>query len=80
MAKEITVKVGRELSAAEAKKVDRNKMAVLHPMPPKAGVEGQYPVYEVVQCPACGAIGYAWIDTEIYVAVYCGSCPAVFQA
>jgi len=80
MATEIKIKVGGEMSAAEQKSADRNKRAVLHQTPPKGKVEGQYPINAAVQCPYCGAIGYAWIDTEVYVSVYCGSCGGTFRA
>jgi hypothetical protein len=80
MASEIKVKVGREMSTEERTNIDRSKMAVLHPMPPKKSVEGQYPYSDYVICPYCGAGGYAWLESEYYVTVYCCCCPEIFWA
>jgi len=80
MSKEVKVKVGRELTADEKKNLDRSKTAVLHPTPPKKDVEGQYPVNQAVQCPYCGSIGYAWIDTEFWTSLYCNNCGNYFYA
>jgi len=80
MANEIKVRVGREMPESERSKVDRSKMAVLHPQPPKHKVEGQYPVHVAVQCPNCGAIGYTWIEHDQYTSVYCGYCGTYFYA
>lgn len=74
MAREIKVKVGRELSEAELEALDRASATALHPLPPRAEAQGQEPVYEVVQCSGCGAIGYAWVDDETETAIYCAFC------
>lgn len=80
MAKSIKVKVGKKLTAAEKKKVDKSKTAILHSTPRAKGVEAQYPIYDVVQCPWCGYIGYAWIDTDYWKTVYCPNCWNYFSA
>jgi len=80
MASEVNVRVGREISEADRKSIDRNKMAVLHPLPPDSKVEGQAFQHLAVQCPHCGAIGYAWIDPELYNSVYCSWCGGYFWA
>jgi len=80
MTKEVKVKVGRELTADEKKNLDKSKTAFLHPTPKKSDVEGQYPYNTAVQCPYCGYIGYAWIDTEYWTSLYCGNCGQYFYA
>ena len=71
-------KQGTKLEDASGK--DKAKMAVLVTNPPEAEVEGQYPIYDFVMCPWCGATGYAWIDTDYYEYVFCGSCGRYFMA
>jgi hypothetical protein len=74
MAREIKVKVGRPTSEAEQHALDPAKATVLHPLPPRPDAEGQAPVYEVIACGPCGAIGYAWIDDQKATSVYCAFC------
>jgi len=75
VAREVIVRIGRKPADAEQRAVDRSTMAIQHPLPPPPrGVDGQVPVYEAVQCPHCGAIGYAWIDDEYYTSIYCSHC------
>jgi len=73
MAREITVKVGRLVSGQRGA-LDPVKASVLLPLPPRAESEGQAPVYEVIQCGVCGAIGYAWVDDAEPTTVYCAYC------
>ncbi|HKY94211.1 MAG TPA: hypothetical protein VJL84_02855 [Kiloniellales bacterium] len=80
MAREIKVKVGRVAEQAERRALDRIKASVLLPLPPRPEVEGQAPVYEVIQCGPCGAIGYAWVDDDRPTTVYCAYCRQYIQA
>lgn len=84
MAREIKVKVGRVADQAERRALDRIKASVLLPLPPRPeswiGAEGQAPVYEVIQCGPCGAVGYAWVDDEKPTTVYCAYCRQYIQA
>lgn len=80
MAREIKVKVGRVADPAERRALDRIKASVLLPLPPRPEAEGQAPVYEVIQCSPCGAIGYAWVDDDRPTTVYCAYCREYIQA
>lgn len=80
MAREVKVKVGRVANQAEHRALDRIKASVLLPLPPRAETEGQAPVYEIIQCGPCGAIGYAWVDDEKPTTVYCAYCREYIQA
>jgi len=79
MAREITVKVGRLADRDERRALDRVGAAVLLPTPPRVAVEGQAPVYEVIQCGICGAFGYAWVDDAKPATVYCAYCREYIQ-
>ena len=74
------VKVGTKIEPERVKDLDRAKMGVLIRTPPQEEVEGQAPIYSAVQCPWCGAIGYAWIDTQYWVWLTCGWCGGAFEA
>jgi hypothetical protein len=80
MAREIKVRIGGQVSEAERRALDPVKATVLHPLPPRPGAEGQAPVYEVIACGPCGAIGYAWVDDEKPTAVYCAFCRQYIHA
>ncbi|MBU2487852.1 MAG: hypothetical protein KKA60_00515 [Proteobacteria bacterium] len=78
---EIKVKVGEKISEEEAKTLDPSKKAVLVNAPPKTGdVEGQAPYRDMVMCPCCYNVGWAWLDTEYYIYVQCGRCGCSFKA
>jgi len=79
MASEFTVRSGRALGPEAQRSVDRHRMAVLHRVPPQGRVEGQYPIHAAYECPYCGMIGYAWLDTEIPTTVHCW-CGGIFEA
>jgi hypothetical protein len=78
-AKEIKVKVGRKLTAEESKKVGKGNTNVMVSRVPGAEVEAQDPYYGRVWC-FCGASGFAWMDTDVYVNIWCGDCGSYFRA
>ncbi|MEO1200482.1 MAG: hypothetical protein AAFX39_14840 [Pseudomonadota bacterium] len=73
------VKKGTKIDPSEVKNLDRSKMAVLIQKPAEPEVEGQALYQDAVQCPWCGAIGWAWIDTDTWLWVTCGNCGYAFQ-
>lgn len=78
MAREITVKIGRPLTAEEVRTLDRTKLTPLHPVPPESEVEGQRPNASLWQCPYCGYVGYAWQERDHWTHLYCPQCTTPF--
>jgi len=83
MAREISVKVGRPLTAEEVRALDRSRLTPLHPVPQESkpqesGVEGQKAVSSLWQCPYCGYVGYAWQEGEQWSHLYCPQCTTPF--
>jgi len=73
------VKLGKKIEPDKAKTLDRAQMAVLIGKQPQSDVEGQYWYEDLVQCPWCGYIGWAWINTDYWSWVTCGACGMAFE-
>jgi transcription elongation factor Elf1 len=75
-----TVRLGKKIDADEASKLDRTQMAVLIARQPQSDVEGQGSYESLLQCAWCGSVGWAWIDSNNYTWVTCGTCGLACQA
>lgn len=75
----MAIKKGTKIDPSEVSKMDRSKMAVLIQRPQDSEVEGQALYEDLVMCPWCGAVGWAWIDTDVWLWVTCGNCGYSFQ-
>ena len=73
------VKLGKKIDPEKVKTLDRSQMAVLISKQPQSEVEGQHWYEDLVQCPWCGYIGWAWIDEHNWTWVTCGACGMGFE-
>ena len=72
------VKKGTKITEDEAKTLERAQMGVA--ITGQAEVEGQDPYIGRVECPWCGNIGRAILDTDYYKWFACGACGRAFRA
>jgi predicted RNA-binding Zn-ribbon protein involved in translation (DUF1610 family) len=81
MANDIKVVVGTKITDEEAKKLGGPAtMGIALAGQPKASeVEGQASYYSYIQCPGCGLIDRARLDTDYYKWFSCGNCGTAFR-
>lgn len=82
MSDKLEVKRGTKIEADEVQGLDHSKIAIMTTSPPAADdAQGQYRYNAYTQCPWCGHVGWTrGLQSEYYVAVYCGACGRPFRA
>ncbi len=82
MSEKSEIKRGTKIEADELGSIDHSKIAIMTTMPPPSDdVQGQWRYDGYTQCPWCGNVGFTrGLQTQYYVAVYCGACGRPFRA